>query len=125
MLELSLIAPCLNEQENVRILAERFLSMADTGVLAIFPHGGSSGSSVNALWYGPLSFGSGVQSRSPYVWHNMRLVAWCEDHNQGVVRVLNAAVLAPHLDNLPLPPQSLTIISDSLDGKTFKLGRTL
>ena len=35
MLELSLIAPCLNEQENVRILAERFLSAAESHSLQV------------------------------------------------------------------------------------------
>ncbi len=106
--------------------AVRFLTLPpDTGLYVVFPSGGAAGATAHAIWHGSLYFGSGITSRGPYNWKNMRLIAYLEDQAGTNYSVINAAVAAPRLDNLPLPPQSLGIISDSLDGNVYAPGDPL
>ena len=95
----------------------RWITFGDS---VVFANGGAAGATQTVGYTQTTLCGSHDPRLVPA---KMRLVAFLEEQTSSTnYQVINAAILKQDLSTLPLPVQKLSLVSDSLDGRTFHPG---
>ncbi len=100
----------------------RYITNSNSGY-TVFPGGGSSGSQNDVSFEVSVLPGpTDKDYQIPFVWANMRLIAFIEDVKNGNFSVVDAVELKADLDTLQPPLPTLVISESSISGDTLTPG---